>query len=70
MKDFLMKLFNKKEYLKKIVEQKHAIYAGAKFNYEKAVRLHRERKQLRREFEHATAEFMSAFNEWKNYGMG
>lgn len=67
MKEFLMKLFNKKEYLRKKVEQKHDIYVGAKFKYDRAVRLHRERKQLRREFEHATAEFMTAFKEWKEY---
>lgn len=64
MKYFLMKLFNKKEYLKKVAQEKHDIYLGTKFKYEKAVKQHRERKQLRRDFERATAEFMTA---WKEY---
>lgn len=64
MTELFLKVFRKKEYWKRKVEETHAIMLGAEFNWRKARRYHRRSSSLHIEYALARLNFEKACNEF------
>lgn len=65
MTELFMKVFMRKEYWKRKVEELHNIMMGAEFRYKKAVKDHRKCSHLNFEYKLARLNFEKAFQEYQ-----
>ena len=65
MTELLMKVFNKKEYLRRKAQEMYDIMVGAEFRWRKAIRLHQKSADLSFEYKLARLNFEKAFQQYQ-----